>query len=355
MNIPTNPATRRDDIPAAAPPGTEVPAVGNAGGRRSGHGAYLPNDDLGVLGNMLVKGVFGLVNMYQGSKISMPELGKQPGMLALLSRIDKKQMDEALTVMAGLSSEKISGFIDAFKLGANNIAENRAYFHGHRVNPFSGVIDALGSAVVGLFGSAIFYQGSPATVASDRLLNTAKSLFKNPKIASVIPHPAKLLNLFLGMQMSKIASRYAQGYEFQKYDGAKTHSGKYLAIFSPIIIAGLATVGAFITSTNLKEKLADALFDRGQGEEFYDLCLKTESLDPGAGFLEAIEKHQFAYQKFLSGSLYKSVRIEAAKQIYFITAACAIFSLYTLQQNKMDNESYLTNYPRVKTEDNHGK
>ncbi|NCW77140.1 MAG: hypothetical protein EBV64_04085, partial [Oxalobacteraceae bacterium] len=252
---------------------------------------------------MLVKGVFGLVNMYQGSKISIPELGKQPGMLALLSRIDKKQMDEALTVMAGLSSEKISGFIDAFKLGANNIAENRAYFHGHRVNPFSGVIDALGSAVVGLFGSAIFYQGSPATVASDRLLNTAKSLFKNPKIASAIPHPAKLISLFFGMQMSKIASRYAQGYEFQKYDGAKTHSGKYLAMFSPIIIAGLATVGAFIGSTDLKEKLADALFNRGQSEEFYDICVNTESLNPGAGVLKALEKHQFAYQKFLSGSL----------------------------------------------------
>jgi hypothetical protein len=356
MKIPANPAATRTDIPVAATPGTEVPAASNLGSRRSGYGAHLPNNNLDATANMLVKGVFAFVNMYQGTKIPVPDLNKQPGMLGLLSRIDKKQIDDALSIMSGLSHEHVSGFISAFKLGVNNIAEHQAYLHGHRVNPLSGVIDALGSAVVGLFSSAIFYKESPATVASDRLLNMAKSVFKSPKVAAAIPHPSKLFTLFLGMQMSKIASHYSRGYEFQKFDGEKAHSEKNRAMFAPLLIGALCTVGALIESTTLKEKLADTLFGPWQSEGFYDGCIDIEALNPGAGFLETMKKkNESAYRKFQSGPQYKSVRIEAAKQVYFIAAALAVFSLYGLQKNKVDNESYLTNHPGVKTEDSHGK
>jgi hypothetical protein len=358
MKISANPTAVRTDIPVAATPGTEAPAASNLGSRRPGYGAHLANNNaLDVMANIFAKGVFGFVNMYRGTKIPIPDLHKQPGMLGLLSRMDKKQMDDALTIMSGLSHDDVSGFISAFKLGLNNIAEHQAYLNGHRVNRVSNLLDALGSAAVGIFSSAIFYKESPATVASDRLLNMAKSVFKNPKVAAAIPHPAKLFTLFLGMQMSKIASRYSQGYEFQKSGETKTHAEKNHDMFAPFLIGALCTVGVFIESPNIKEKFADLLFGPVQSKGFYDGCPDIEALNPGAGFLETMKKKsESAYQRFKAGPQYHSIRNEAAKYAFFyIPAALIVFSLYGLQNNKVGNESYLTNHPRVKTEDSHGK
>ncbi len=357
MSIPANPPVVKPYVPPVAPLATEATSASSETSRSpAGHDVHFRNNPR--LTDMMVKGVFGFVDMYRGTKTPAQEPVKQTNLLQLVYTEYKTPINDALALLGGAAPAELRPFVGAFKTGLINHAGVNAYMNGSAFNPYSGVVNALGSAVSGLFSSAILFKGSHLRTGVDLLAKNMLSRMGNPKMAPAFFEPSSFVKSMLALAMNKFTSQLTKGMTIQRPGAAGDQMTSTDEKHAKRLLCGityLCGIGALLGVPGIKEPLADLFVKKFQAESTYDELLKVESITTDPDMLKQIKA---ALPKAeLAAARARNVRIETPQQVYAVGLAVALFGAITFTMNNADRES-AENYARVnnqvKPENNNG-
>ncbi len=333
MNIPTNPPPARPDTLAGIPPAVDSLPTGDAVDRRAGHIFHLRNNNMA---NLLVRGVFGLVDVYRGPTIPSKAQAQVTGMLQLMSANYKMLISDGVTLLGGLARSELRPILSGVKNVLTTSDGVKSYSNGSDFNPYAGAINALGGAVAALFTSSLFFSGSKLKTAGDLAL---KSGLANLKLNLALDSGA-IVKALLAVAMSKFCVGLTQDYSFHRPEAAgtertksdKKHEEKLLRL-----VAYLGGIGAIITQPGIKEPLADLFIKKCEAEIVYDDLLKLESVPVDTVAISGIKTDMSAAK--IAAARAKSIRVETFQQSYTVLSALVIFAAITKTLNNADREN----------------